>query len=252
MIPRFTTIVGVDAEHLEELRLTWPTWRAHRPEILENPILFACDGRAVDRDEWEYLLRFVDHPQKLLYVTSSKGRSIVDNRHWMFNLLAGAVMNRKITTPYTMKLDTDTVACRGEWLQEEWFANYPHIVAPPWSYTKPAEMILDMERFCEGEVGQQFGADSARVRWTLWPDGRAACARVIGWCMFIHREWHQSVRCHVPILPIPSHDTFFWYFAQATGGRVNARQMPSWRHISTRNGRDRLRSACQQSLQEIA
>ena len=53
----FTTVVGVDEAHLEELRLTWPTWARHRPELLVQPLLLVCDG---DRTEsfWRARLPF--------------------------------------------------------------------------------------------------------------------------------------------------------------------------------------------------
>lgn len=35
----FTTVVGVDAEHLEEWRTTWPAWKANRSRLHTRPLL---------------------------------------------------------------------------------------------------------------------------------------------------------------------------------------------------------------------
>ena len=81
----FTTVVGVDLQHLEELELVWPTWRALRPEILRHPLLWICDGD-VPGGQWQQRLALLEHPDCRIVSWTMAG---VDQREKM---LSGLVL----------------------------------------------------------------------------------------------------------------------------------------------------------------
>ena len=101
----FTTIVGIDRQHLAELRCTWPTWKRHRPEILQQPLLAICDGEVSD-EQWNEELTFLDHPdvRRILWIQPG-----VSQREKMLTGLT-VLPGREVLTAWYLKLDTDVVA----------------------------------------------------------------------------------------------------------------------------------------------
>jgi len=245
---KFTTVVAVDVQHAEELRLVWPTWRRHRPELLASPLLLICDG-AIPLIQWERRLDFVDHSRRQLVGWEMPG---VSQREKMLTALVLAVA-RHVATPWYLKLDTDTMAAEpGQWVQPGWFeldeaGRLPVFVSQPWGYTKPADAIERLD-----EWGDRIPSLKEFPRLNLRaPPGwsRVKSRRIISWCFFGNSAWTQEVASYCPgRLPVASQDTFLWYCAARSKQHFRVVRMTSvgWRHIHRRRALD---AACREALE---
>lgn len=245
MLP-FTTIVGVDDAHAAELKLVWPTWRRHRPEILRQPLLLMCDA-VRDAKYWKNALRFVDHPDKRIELWDQPH---VEQREKMLSSLVFGT--RHVDTPWYLKLDTDAAAVApGAWLDSRWFnpdaaGHSPVFVSSPWSYTKPADTIDRLDTWGAGRPELQSFPPLALHQNPGW--SRVVHPRIISWVFFGATEWtgNMAAICDGR-LPVPSQDTFLWYCAARRGDFFRTVRMTryGWRHIGCRR---RLQAACEAAL----
>lgn len=242
-LPEFTTIVGVDREHLPELEAAWPTWVKWRPEVVGGDVLIVADSRLMTEDvmhalPWEANPRIVwcdfplDWPQ----------------RERMLTALVACVEH--VQTPCYLKLDTDTVAVGtgpdGKWWDDSWFdggVDGPVIVASPWGYTKPAEYLDRCDEWWESFPASR--QNDARPQRTV-TGNIAKHQRIISYAMWGRTDWTQRMweMCNGR-LPCPSQDTFLWYCA-ARGGwpivRANQKRY-GWQHCGSSLKRIRERAA---------
>lgn len=242
-----TTVVAVDAEHLHELRIVWPTWVRHRPELLEIPLILICDGD-IPQDEWEQKLEFVVHAKRRLVPWTMPG---VSQREKMLTGLVH-VTAEFVETRWYLKLDTDTVAIpANRWLDPEWFlpdehGRQPVFVASPWRYTKPADAILRLDEWAD-----QTAELRTFPRLNLHPQPHASAvahSRIISWCFFGNTEWTRKMAKLSPgRLPVPSQDTFLWYCAARQNQFYRQVRMSrfGWKH---RRGKRKLKAEAQKSL----
>jgi hypothetical protein len=245
----FTTLVGLDVEHVEELRLTWPTWVRFRPEILQHPMICVCDG-ALSEDHWHTALSFVDHPDKSIVVWYQPD---VSQRAKMLTALTLAPA-AWVSTPWYLKLDTDAVACTSDdWIQDEWFApnidgQLPAFVTNPWGYTKPADAIVRLDDWAD-----QVPAMKNKPRLNLVPTPGASLIshrRIISWCFFGNTQWTRTVTSYCDgRLPVPSQDTYLWYCAARRGDFYRTVRMKhvGWQHIGRRR---RLAQVCREVMSQ--
>ena len=247
----FTTVVAVDELHAEELRLVWPTWRHHRSELLGRPMLLVCDGD-IPLAEWEHRLEFLEHPRKRLVPWRMPG---VSQREKMLTSLVRAVALH-VTTPWYLKLDTDTVAAGpADWLQPGWFepdeaSRLPVFISQPWGYTKPADAIERLDDWGDTIPAlQQY----PRLNLPVSPgSSRVRSRRIISWCFFGNTAWTEEAASYCSgRLPIASQDTYLWYCAARSQQFYRAFRMTSlgWRHIHRRRT---LEAACRTAMQKSA
>lgn len=209
----FTTIVGLDEEHLEEFRFTWPTWVAHRPELGQRPIIFICDG-SWEEARWDMELEFVTHRRKSIALWDQDG---VDQREKMLTALA-LLPPQIVTTPWYLKLDADAVVkSPGRWPRRKWFrpdeqGRRPVLVAPRWGYTTPANAIERLDEWADNIPGLR---EHERLGLKAEPGAeRIVHPRITSWCCFVQTEWAGEIAATTDgRLPVPSQDTFHWYCA---------------------------------------
>jgi len=228
MIPDYTAVVGVDRKHLQQLSWTWPTWKKHKPGLLECPMIIFRDRVEVTEDE---IRAVVDHP--LLRVVHWPPEDVDwegDGKDKWSNpqrakMLAGFVHVPAIfcRTPYWLKIDTDVVATgMDDWIAPEWFASSPDIIAHPWSFTKPPDQILKLDAWVEANK-DKFVLAGEPLRIAPKPGAdRVGHKRVISWCGLFKTAFtliaHEfaSVSCDRYQLPVPSQDGYLWYLAART------------------------------------
>ncbi len=244
----FTTVVGVDREHAEELRLVWPTWKAFRPELLDNPLLLVCDG-TVSRERWNCELSFLDHPDRRIERWNMAGTGQREK------MLTGLVLMpaAHVETPWYLKIDTDTLADgSSNWLRSEWFlpderGRRPAFVTNPWGYTKPADAIQRLDDWAD--TIPELGVHPRLNIRAASGAKRVVHRRIISWCFFGDTEWTRRMAsfCHGK-LPLPSQDTFLWYCAARRGDffRTVSMKRYRWRHAARRKA---LREACARALE---
>ena len=139
----YTTVVGVDAHHLEQLALTWPTWRRHKPSLLDHPMVVFYDTSQLTEAA---VCGVVDHPYlKVIPWPLGDAEYLVGDGEdrWSgaqrYKMLAGFVYvpAAYVETDYWLKIDTDTIALgQDDWIDPSWFEGKPAIVSQKWGFTK--------------------------------------------------------------------------------------------------------------------
>ncbi len=246
-IPDYTTVVGVDAKHLRQLALVWPTWRRHKPSLLERPMIAFFDDQEV-RD-WQ-VRAVVDHPALRLYPWPGRATKYegVPGDKWndpqRHKMLAGFVYVPAafVDTPYWLKLDVDTVATgQDNWIDPARFEGRPAIVSHPWGFTKPADQMARLDEWVaenEGELPELASHSPLELHpkpgWS-----RLRHRRIISWCAFFDTMFTRKCSafasiCGTDQLPVPSQDGFLWYCAKRMGeGIVRTNMKLGWQHWST-------------------
>jgi len=237
-VPDFTTVVGVDAKHLEQLGMVWQTWKRHKPSLLDHPMIVFRNDLA-DAD----VRAAVDHPNLetcvwpmggATYAGDDKGKWTNPRRHMM---LAGFVHVPAlfVKTPYWLKIDTDAIATGvDDWIDigngtdsSGWFADGPAFIGSPWSFTKPPDQMTKLDRWVEENK------DNLMVKGLLQhpplnlvpkPDARRLRhQRTVSWCAFFRTDFTiqcalmASETCGPFQIPVPSQDGYLWYVAKRAG-----------------------------------
>ncbi|MCP4540275.1 MAG: hypothetical protein GY832_24310 [Chloroflexi bacterium] len=259
-IPEWTWCVVVDARTINQFRSVWPTWKVHRPELYNVPLVIICDSQAGDARWWQKQLRFTsDHPDRRLVFwdwpnLDDSQYGDMGQRERMLSAWVKAPP-AFVTTPYFLKVDTDVVAtetCR--WIDKRWFVGGPSIIASPWGYTKsrdtdrPWPMILD--DWIEG---------IPEVRWPNPPlalpepepgNIRIRHPRIVSWCCFVSTAFAKLAADYAPgRLPVPSQDTYHWYLAHRRGDGIVRVKMKNygWDWL---NGEQKVRRRAREVLRK--
>ena len=226
-LPEFTTVVGVDDEHLPELHHVMRTWARNSPQVVER-MLFLVDEKLTNTGLLANIITAWGGECTYEVVREQYG---VDQRTRMLNALT-VIPPRVVQTPYFLKLDTDVVAFGNleKDIGEDWFADYPVLVAPRWGYTKPWTMMRDLD---EWSTKWEAFDGLPRPEWHR-ADEKAKHQRIISWCCFVNSGWALDLLRYLPedMIPVPSQDTFLWYMAQLQGAKT-LRIRPTWaRHLT--------------------
>lgn len=268
----FTTVLAVDKQHLQELLIAWPTWKAFRPEIVSSPMVVFCDGLQQSRGEWERELSPIIGDR----IGLSAATKLVDwnwfptlpQRERMLTAFAYAADH--VRTPWFLKLDTDCIAIGpGAWWRDWWFEDDPAFVASPWGYSKPADVLMRLDGWAN-EIAGEF-ATKEKYGVTNLFTGTSALGipfhpaadrirhrRIISYVYWGNTAWHREIaslawaRFETGIrgrLPVPSQDTFHWYVAERTKRHYRREQQKNvgWRHIGGGN-LERMRAAVELAM----
>ena len=238
----FTTVFGVDRRHLEQLSVTWPTIVRHKRDIAESPIVVFYDKTDVKRKYVVDMIRsdkLVTVPWPPPGVTYEGDPDDKWTHPQRYKMLAGFVHVPAlyVKTQYWLKIDTDVVAhpcCN--WIRDDWFNNEqtrygkikPAIVCHRWTFTKPADQFLKLDKwvsdhrlldaiFCDTRpISEVIGVPEEGAE-------RIGHKRIISWCGFFSTD--LSYLCHQLAtmthgdgkLPVPSQDGYMWYVAARLG-----------------------------------
>lgn len=225
----FTTVVGVDDKHFEQLRIVWPTWAKHKPQIVSQPmVVFVDNDSKVTEDAVRNLLR---HKQLRVMRWPDDGQTFQGNTTCRFHhpqrykMLAGFVHvpARLVSTPYWLKLDTDVVAVgTPDWIDDRWFRGNPSIVAHAWSFTKPPNQMEILDDWVKNNREQLLVLNEYPPL-DLHPESpeseRLGHRRIISWCGFFSTTMTRLASglaervCGPGQLPVPSQDGYLWYVA---------------------------------------
>lgn len=248
----YTLVVGVDHYHLQQLSVTWPTWKRHKPDLLQRPMVVFFDRDQVKRTS---ILEAIDHPDIKTVAWPEYDWIIYDgdpSDKWTnpqrYRMLSGFVHvpATHVDTKYWLKLDTDTVATgKPDWIQDEWFANEPAIVAQRWSFTKPPDQMLKLDQWVADYAGHVPGLSTMPALNMAPQPGsdRLGHKRIISWCGFFHtattalaaRYADRTVGANQ--LPVPSQDGYLFYVAKRMGleiKRIDAKAA-GWEHWTSMN-----------------
>lgn len=247
----YTLVVGVDDYHLRQLAVTWPTWKRHKPSLLKNPMVVFYDQDQVNPRR---VVDVVDHPNLQIFAWPMSdycryeggGGSDKWTNPQRVKMLSGFVHvpANHVKTDYWLKIDTDTVATgMDDWVDDLWFNSCPAIVAQPWPYTKPADQMLNLDRWVE-QNKDRIRRLSEYPPLNLIPAEGSDLVRhkrIISWCGFFRTNLtgvaslFAEMTAGVGQLPVPSQDGYLWYFASRLQLEIKRVQMKSrgWEHWSS-------------------
>lgn len=240
MIPSYSIVVAVDARTVDQLKLTWPTWR-RKPGIFDVPMHVMVDAAAIEpplTDRMLAMQTWLDHPNVTYrqWGCTWPGFPGVTQRERMLSAFVYfAPFLAK--TPYWLKLDVDSVATDDKpWIDEAWFAGNPVLVARPWSYTKPGEWIDTLQEWSRHSV---FTKHYPPLDWPPHDETRQVYrhSRIISQQCFVQTEWSRRMASYLqPRLPVPSQDTVHWYLAELQRLPIVKTRFPGWVNRCTRKG----------------
>lgn len=237
----YTLICGVDDKHLHQLSYTWPTWKKHKPNLLNHPMIIFYDHEQVDAGKIQSV---VDHPQLSLYPWPPIDLKYGDDsgEKWTkpqrVKMLTGFlyISADHVKTKYWLKLDTDVVAhSHPEWIDPEWFSTDPAIVCHPWGFTKPPKQMLELDAWvASNQHRDEFSTIAGTPPLNLHPvegSERLRHPRIISWCGFFKASLSRLCVGLAEAselnykMPIPSQDGYVWYVAKRMGIRIVRSQM---------------------------
>ncbi len=261
----YTLVVGVDQKHLNQLSLVWPTWKRHKPSLLQHPMVVIYDWRQISSAD---IRKVVDHPNlttypwpdraDIEYEGSSEDKWSNSQR---YKMLAGFVHVPPVVvkTKYWLKLDTDVVATgKDDWIDDKWFQNEPAIVSHAWTFTKPPDQFVRLDEWVKS-YSNMLPLLSSKLPLELVPTpgrDRLGHKRIISWCAFFNTEFTRQASsmaikiCGEGKLPVPSQDGYLWYCAKRMELGVLRPQMKTrgWQHWCTMYN---IRQAAERALVNV-
>jgi hypothetical protein len=245
---QLTLVVAVDRKHLEKLRLTWPTWMHHKPELQKVPTLIIHDDSIDPRCDDVSFLK--DHSE-LRFVLWTMPEAESQRERMLTSLVK--VPAREVQTKWYLNVDSDVVATANDpWIDPLWFeaddaTQIPAFIASPWGYTKPADTIDKLDEWGSGVPGLSEYAPLKLPR--NLHSGLVRHRRVASWCFYGNTAWTREMAAFAPgPLPCPSQDTYLSYCAlrrREPFRRIHMSQF-GWQHVA--GGLNRLRRLCAMSL----
>lgn len=259
-IPDYTIVTATDSKHIGQLELVWSTWAHHKPSLLEHPMIVFIDMDDLDKVPPERVCEAVDHPHLSIYywpytptefphkVYDSKDKFGQPQR---YKMMAGFVYIPAacVETPYWLKLDSDVVAFgKDNWINPEWFVDYPAMIGHRWGFTKPASFPGLLDDWAEKhDLGQYWSEPPLNLPLDDPTSERISHPRVSSWCAFFNTEftqraaWYAQQTCGTNFLPVPSQDTYLWYLARRMYGesgvrRVNMKDQTGFTYKSNLSG----------------
>jgi len=250
LIPDYTIVCGVDSKHLDQLSLVWPTWKKHKPSLLQHPMIIFRDKEQISHED---VCDRIDHPKLNVFAwpignTTYEGN--YDDRFFhpqCHKMLTGFVYvaSMYVSTLYWLKLDTDVIANgKDDWIDPTWFDTQPAIVSQPWTFTKPPDQMLLLDKWVEdnAKILSSFAECSPLNLVPEEGSDRVCHKRIISWCAFFNTGFTQYCAlaaekiCGSFKLPVPSQDGFLWYCATRLGLEIKTSQMKKrgWEHWLTR------------------
>lgn len=252
----FTTVIGVDAGRLEHLRLTFPTWKKFKPEIMQNRLVVFYDHHSI-AGPGPIIQILKDHPSVTccswppLGVTHEGTPGDRWNDPQRAKMLSGFIhtVYHQVQTPYWLKLDVDAVATGPEpWIDKSWWidsAYYecrPAIIAPPWGYSKPADVMMKLDEWVmrNQDNPAMIGLTSNQPLGLVPKPGSSLVRhpRIISWCAFFHTGFTKlcarlaTATCGSGKMPVSSQDGFMWYIAERMKRPIVRARMTGWKHCS--------------------
>lgn len=237
----YTLLMGFDAEHHAEHKVSAETLIKNCPQLTEVPWVVAADSDVYEKLSW------VNGLSKVQIVEVNSPKEWPQRERMLAALTLQAP--QYIRTKYLLKLDTDAICTSPQvgFPRNEWFEGDPVYVASGWSYSKPADAIQRLDDWAD-TVPEL--ASYPRLNIPFDPaSSRVAHKRCISWLYFGRTDWHQwAARILGERLPVPSHDTCLHFLAERTKQFYRHVRFSKlgWHHIG--RGGKRLEQAVKEVL----
>ncbi len=248
---KYDVVIAVDANHLEHLKLVWPTWKRHKPSLFKNRIIVIYDSQSVTVKDITNVIGIQKpddvqfRPWPPLGVEYEHDPTSRFGNGQRYKMLSAFVHQAWYDRPcdYWLKLDLDVVATgNDDWVNEDWFKDKPAIVASGWGYTKPADQMLKLDQWVV-DHDDKLKVIAQYPPLNLVPEsgsGLVRHSRIISWCGFFNVGF--SAFCAgiakrtvgYAKLPVPSQDGYHFYVAERCKLPIVRVRMKDfgWQHCS--------------------
>lgn len=223
-----TIVTACDPKYVEFLKIALPNWIKYKG-LDKHPFIVYVHGFDGTDDKRLDFLR--EHPDMTIIEWDLEGAESQRER-MLSSFVLGPPMDVK--TPYWMKIDADTLATNNKPLFEDKMYNCD-FCGHRWGYTKPHSWIKKLDEWAggiEAFKGTKDLYDPDRV------DGRRYNhPRTNSFC-----QLHKTEFCKEAVgllsdsrLPVPSHDTYFWYVAERLGKTTQRHNFKRFRGMTNTN-----------------
>lgn len=203
----FTIVTAVTPEYRNHLLWAMSSW-VYKPQLRNRPLIVYQNGMKA-RD-----LRFITKMYKNSEIIKWEMDGVESKSELMFSAFVfGAA--KHVKTPYYMKLDADAFCINANDIWEDSDFNFD-IIGHKWNYTKPGWYIDALENYYSGTNNELDKSERRRVH-----------RRFESYCCLHRTEWVRGVVGKLNgRLPVPSHDTTLWFYADKEGkwGRKNIKR----------------------------
>jgi len=233
----FTIVLGVDEKHLSQLRMTIATWVKHKPSLFEKRWIVFYDDSVKCKDILELFSTYAIKRYHVLEWPPEGVKYKGDpNSKWTrqqrVKMLSGFIhiAAQHVKTPYWLKIDTDVVASGGpdDWIEEHWFDDDPAIVSQRWSYTKPGNQMMELDKWFDHNYNvithqeEMYNKNETGPLNLIPNEGSSLVShkRIISWVGFFNTSFTRFCSkvcehtCGIGKMPCPSQDGTVFYLAK--------------------------------------
>lgn len=198
MSNEFTIVTAVTPEYLQMLYWGIGSW-VYKPQLKDKPLIVYYNGLK-EKD-----LQFVRKVYPEARFIEWKMEGITSKSELMFSsFVFGACEDVK--TPYYIKLDADAYCSTSDKVFDDGDFQYD-IIGHRWGYTKPGWFLDRLDHFYTGKINP-----------VSIPDEKFHHKRFESYCCLHRTEWVRQIsKKFNGRLPVPSHDTTLWYYADKEG-----------------------------------
>lgn len=194
----FTIVTAVTPEYLKMLYWGIGSW-AYKPQLRDRPVIVYYNG--LQEKDLLFVSRVFDNVRYIPWDMEG----VESKSEKMFSAFVfGAA--RDVKTPYYMKMDADAFNINADQLWDDSDFQYD-LVGHRWGYTKPGWFIDVLDNYYNGTNNP---IDKTKAI--------AKQARIESYCCLHRTEWVRGIAAKFNgRLPVPSHDTTLWYYAEKEG-----------------------------------
>lgn len=191
-----TIVTVVTKNYLHKLKWTLPTWQI-KEELKNVPLIMFYWG--IDESK---LLWVKDYYPNTSFINWNYPQ--LSNRESAFNAFVFGSC-KYVKTPYFVKIDADAFAINNKPIFEEDDFNYD-LVGHKWSYTKPGHWIDVLDNYYNNTNNKIEKTRICRHK------------RIASYICLHKTKFVEKISTKLNgKLPVPSHDTTLWYFADKEG-----------------------------------
>lgn len=201
-----TLVIAIDKKHLNEWKMTYPTWHRFKPEVMSMKRIIIYDDKELTENDFKFGI-----DDKTICVPWHVDD--MDQRGEMLSSLV-YVPASHVKTKWYLKLDVDAIATKrvDNWIDYSWFTDDITFISQRWGFSKPSNVLETLDNWGDTiPILSKF--DRLNIPYNpTW--SRVHCRRIISWCFFGNTEWTKFVvnTCGNK-LPVLSQDTIMYYMA---------------------------------------
>lgn len=214
----FTIVTAVNPPYLEKLKLTLPTWQK-KPQFVDRPAIIFHNGFSLNENppELNWIQEHLPN-YKLVHWDMEKYDS--QRELMLSSFVLGTAIHVK--TPYWVKIDSDAFFVNDIDVFNEEHLKYD-ISASSWHYTKPGHWLSDLDNWASKNSipGENILKTPEEIKEAI-KSRRYGHKRIASFiCLHKTSFTVEAAIAAGSRLPVPSHDTYMWYYAFRTNKKID-------------------------------